>query len=240
MQQLPLGVRLPDRAVFASFLPARNGQAVDHLRQAADARIAGTSWLCGPHGAGKTHLLQAVCAQASSIMSAGYIPLRELGRLGIGVLDGLRQLECLCLDDVDEVVGQLEWERALFGVLREIEESGGRLVAAAEAPPALLRWALPDLGSRFSASAIFQLRVLDEAEQQAALQLRARLRGFELPDETSRWLQRRYPRDMHRLYELLDTLDEAALVAQRRLTVPFIREVLGIVQPDGQGGNSSP
>jgi len=239
MQQLPLGVRLPDRAVFASFLPARNGQAVEHLHRAADARIAGTTWLCGPNGAGKTHLLQAVCAQANSTMSAAYVPLRDLGRLGIGVLDGLRQLECLCLDDVDEVVGQLEWERALFGVLREIEESGGRLGAAAQAPPALLRWALPDLGSRFSASAIFQLRVLDETEQQAALQLRARLRGFELPDETSRWLQRRYPRDMRKLYELLDTLDEAALVAQRRLTVPFIREVLGLVQADGQGGDSS-
>jgi DnaA family protein len=238
MQQLPLGVRLPDRAVFASFLPARNGQAVEHLRLAADARIAGTTWLCGPNGAGKTHLLQAVCAQANTTMSAAYVPLRDLGRLGIGVLDGLRQLECLCLDDVDEVVGQLEWERALFGVLREIEESGGRLVTAAQAPPALLRWELPDLGSRFSASAIFQLRVLDETEQQAALQLRARLRGFELPDETSRWLQRRYPRDMRKLYELLDTLDEAALVAQRRLTVPFIREVLGLVQADGQSGDS--
>ena len=68
--------------------------------------------------------------------------------------------------------------------------------------------------------------MLDEAGQQAALQLRARLRGFELPEETSRWLQRRYPRDMRKLYERLDTLDEAALVAQRRLTVPFIREVL--------------
>jgi DnaA-homolog protein len=237
MQQLPLGVRLPDRAVFASFLTARNEQAVDHLRQAADARISGTSWVCGPRGSGKTHLLQAVCAQASTRMSAGYVPLRELGRLGIGVLDGLRQLECLCLDDVDEVVGQLEWERELFGVLREIEESGGRLVTAAEAPPALLRWSLPDLGSRFAASAIFQLRVLDEEEQQAALQLRARLRGFELPEETSRWLQRRYPRDMHKLYELLDTLDEAALVAQRRLTVPFIREVLGLLQTDGQRGD---
>jgi DnaA-homolog protein len=238
MQQLPLGVRLPDRAVFASFLPARNGQAVEHLHLAADARIAGTTWLCGPNGAGKTHLLQAVCAQANTTMSAAYVPLRDLGRLGIGVLDGLRQLECLCLDDVDEVVGQLEWERALFGVLREIEENGGRLVTAAQTPPALLRWALPDLGSRFSASAIFQLRVLDETEQQAALQLRARLRGFELPDETSRWLQRRYPRDMRKLYELLDTLDEAALVAQRRLTVPFIREVLGVIQADGQSGDS--
>jgi DnaA-homolog protein len=236
MQQLPLGVRLPDRAVFASFLPARNGQAVEHARQVANAELAGTTWLCGPGGAGKTHLLQAVCAQASATMRAGYLPLAELGNLGIGVLEGLRQLECLCLDDVDKVVGQLEWERAIFGVLREIEESGGRhsggrqsggrLVVSAEAPPALLNWALPDLGSRFSASAIFQLRVLDEGEQQAALQLRARLRGFDLPEETSRWLQRRYPRDMRKLYELLDTLDEAALVAQRRLTVPFIREVL--------------
>ncbi|HEY0341284.1 MAG TPA: DnaA regulatory inactivator Hda [Steroidobacteraceae bacterium] len=240
MQQLPLGVRLPDRAVFASFLPARNGQAVEHLRRAADARVAGTTWLAGPRGAGKTHLLQAVCAQASATMTAAYVPLRDLARLGVGVLDGLRQLECLCLDDADEVVGQLDWERALFGVLREIEENGGRLVAAAQSPPALLQWALPDLGSRFSASAIFQLRVLDETEQQAALQLRARLRGFELPDETSRWLQRRYPRDMRKLYELLDTLDEAALIAQRRLTVPFIREVLGLVQTDGQGGDSSP
>jgi DnaA-homolog protein len=229
MQQLPLGVRLPDRAVFASFLPARNAQAVEHLRQVADARAAGTTWLCGPEGAGKTHLLQAVCTEANTRMSAGYVPLRELSKLGVGVLDGLRQLECLCLDDLDEVAGRLEWERELFGVWREIEEHGGRLVTAAQSPPALLQWALPDMGSRFSASAVFQLRVLDEAEQQAALQLRARLRGFELPDETSRWLQRRYPRDMRRLYELLDTLDEAALVAQRRLTVPFIREVLGLL-----------
>jgi DnaA family protein len=68
--------------------------------------------------------------------------------------------------------------------------------------------------------------LLDEREQQEALQLRARLRGFELPEETSRWLQRRFPRNMRALYEILDTLDEAALVAQRRLTVPFIRSVL--------------
>jgi chromosomal replication initiation ATPase DnaA len=31
---------------------------------------------------------------------------------------------------------------------------------------------------------------------------------------------------MRALYEILDTLDEASLVAQRRLTVPFIRSVL--------------
>jgi DnaA family protein len=226
MRQIPLGVRLPDRAVFASFLPARNAQPVEHLRQLADAEPGGLTWLCGPAGAGKTHLLQATCAAAGARLRAGYVPLREVARLGVGVLDGLPQLKCLCLDDIDQVAGQAEWEHALFGLLREIEDGGGRLVLSAQTPPALLDWALADLGSRCAAGAVFQLRVLDELEQRAALQLRARLRGCELPDDTARWLQRRVPRDMGSLYQLLDTLDEAALAAQRRLTIPFIREVL--------------
>jgi DnaA family protein len=230
MRQLPLGVRIPDRAVFATFLPARNVQAVQQLTRLARGHAAGTAWVCGAHGSGKSHLLQAVCVQASETMRAGYFPLRELGAFGVDVLEGLPQLDCLCLDDLDSVIGDSlvsgEWERTLFGILREIEERGARLIAAAATPPALVKWSLPDLGSRMSASSVFQLRALDEAEQQEALKLRAHARGFELPDETARWLLRRFPRDMRTLYELLDTLDEAALVAQRRLTVPFIRTVL--------------
>jgi DnaA family protein len=138
------------------------------------------------------------------------------------------QLPLLCLDDLDRVVGALPWEQALFTLWHDIHEAQGRLLVAAAAPPARLPFALPDLASRLAAVPVFQLRALDEAEQQEALQLRARMRGVELPAEVSRWLQRHFPRDMHRLYALLDTLDEAALVAQRRLTVPFIREVLGL------------
>jgi DnaA family protein len=227
VRQLPLGVRIPDRAVFDSFLPGRNAQAVEHAARVASAQVGGVTWICGPAGAGKTHLLQAVCSRASERGSrAVYLPLGGLASLGVGVLDGLSLLECACIDDIDRVAGELEWERALFGLLREMHEKEARLVVAAQSPPALLGWKLPDLGSRFTAGAIFQLRELDEGEQQRALQLRARLRGFELPDDTSRWLQRRFPRDMRTMCELLDTLDEAALVAQRRLTVPFIRSVL--------------
>jgi len=226
MRQIPLGIRLPDRAVFASFLPARNAQALEHVRRVAQGRTTGLTWLAGPGSSGKTHLLQAVCAAASEHARAGYVPLAQLAPLGVGVLEGLPQLECLCLDDIDRITGHAAWEQGIFGLLRELEEAGGRLVVSAQAPPALVRWALPDLGSRCAAGAVFQLRLLDDDEQHAALELRARLRGLELPEETWHWLQRRFPRDMRTLYELLDTLDEAALSAQRRLTIPFIRDVL--------------
>jgi DnaA family protein len=231
VRQLPLGVRIPDRAVFATFLPARNAEATTHLQRLASSALAGTAWVCGPHGTGKSHLLQAACVQASETMRAAYFPLGQLRTSGAEVLEGAAQLDCLCLDDIDGVIGNLEWEHALFGIFREIDERGARLIVSAGRPPSLLQWALPDLGSRFTAAMVFQLRALDEGEQQEALRLRAHTRGFELPDETSRWLQRRFPRDMRALYELLDTLDEAALVAQRRLTVPFIRSVLREQEP---------
>ncbi len=226
MRQLPLGVRLADRALFESFLPGPNAEALAHARAVARGEAHGATWVCGPPGAGKSHVLQAICAAAGARARAGYLPLAQVAPLGAGMLDGLAQLGCLCVDDLERVVGESEWERALFALLREIEEAGGALVVAAREPPALLNWSLPDLGSRFAAGAVLALRALDEAEQHAALELRARLRGLELPAETWRWLRRRYPRDMRRLYELLDTLDEAALAAQRRLTVPFIRDVL--------------
>jgi DnaA-homolog protein len=226
VRQLPLGVRIPDRALFASFLAGDNAHAVAHLRALAEGTAAGTAWLCGPPGAGKTHLLQAVCVLAAERMSSAYFPLRELAPLGTGALEGLSGLDCLCLDDIDAVSGDPPWERELFGLHRGLEERGGRLIVAARAPPALTHWSLPDLGSRLTAAAVFNLRALDEGQQRRALQLRAELRGLELPEDTARWLQRRFPRDMRTLYELLDTLDEAALAARRRLTVPFIRSVL--------------
>jgi DnaA family protein len=234
MRQLPLGVRLPDRALFASYLPGHNAQAVEHLQRIARAEGAGLTWLCGPPGSGKTHLLQAACSAASEYGRAGYVPLAQMASLGAAVLEGLTQLQLLALDDFEAVAGQREWERGIFALLHGLEDNGGRLILAARSPPKLIPWVLPDLGSRCAAGAVFQLRALAEEEQHAALQLRARLRGLELPEETWQWLRRRLPRDMRTLYEILDTLDEAALTAQRRLTVPFIREVLSERERQGK------
>ena len=226
MRQLPLGIRIPDRAVFATFLPGRDAEAVQHLKALAEGRTSGTAWISGPPAAGKSHLLQATCVLASERLRAGYLPLRELRSFGSGTLEGLGELECLCLDEIDAVAAEPGWARALFALHREVEERGGVLIASAERPPALASWALQDLGSRWTASAVFQLKGLEDSEVLEALKLRASARGLDLPEGTARWLQRRFPRDMRSLYDLLDALDQEALIERRRLTVPFIRSVL--------------
>lgn len=222
MKQLPLSVRLQDRAVFASFLPGANAEAL----AAAQDMAAGNTlslYLHGIAGAGRSHLLQAVCA---AVPGSGYFPLAELRDLGDSVLEGVATLPLLALDDVDAVAGAPDWERRLFNLYNECRAAGTRLLVAAAVPAPDLRLALPDLTSRLTAMPHYALRHLDEAQQRDALQLRAAQRGIELPTETVHYLQRRFARDMGSLNKLLDQLDLASLEEQRRLTLPFIRAVL--------------
>jgi DnaA-homolog protein len=223
MRQLTLGVQLKERATFASFLTARNQEVVTHLKHVAASAPPGATWLAGPHTAGKSHLLQAVCAEVAPGRRAAYLPLETLLPFGPGTLDGAEALDVACYDDIQAIAGLAEWERRLFALWLNAQERHTTLLFAARENPAHAEFGLQDLKSRLASSAIFAVRELNDEEQLQALDLRAQLRGFELPAETARYLQRRFPRDMRTLCEILDTLDDAAFVAQRRLTVPFIR-----------------
>jgi DnaA family protein len=172
-------------------------------------------------------MLQAMCASAhSNGQTAAYLPLREVAQLGGEIVSGYGQFSLVCLDDAEAVAGNASWERALFRLHQELDEQGGRLVLSGAVPPAALPFKLADLASRLNGGVVLTLQLLDEQEQLAALQLRAQLRGFELPEETGQFLLRRLPRTMTALCNFLDELDAASLVAQRRLTVPFVKAVM--------------
>ena len=207
-------------AVFESFWPGQNGEIIAALRTPGAAPL----WLWGSPGSGKTHLLQAVCAAAGE--AAAYFPLTRSIALPPEALSGFEQNRVLCVDDVDAVAGDLAWERALFRLFNEAAELRTRLIFAAASAPRRLAWSLEDWRSRAAACVVYQLRELDDDGRIEALRLRAAQRGLELPYETSEYLLKRMPRDMRSLFEILDQLDEASLIAQRRLTIPFIRDEL--------------
>jgi DnaA-homolog protein len=226
-RQLPLGVRVRDTCVFASFFGGRNQPVVDALLALPRDRAPTCVWLHGAPGTGKTHLLQALCAAAGQADEAAvYFPMLETSHVSAELLSGYGEFALVCVDDAQTIAGRDDWERALFSLHQELDERGGRLVAAGAAPPAGPGFRLRDLASRLNGGLVLTLQPLDEQEQIAALQLRARLRGVELPDEAAQFLLRRLPRNMAALCAFLDELDEASLAAQRRLTLPFVRDVI--------------
>jgi DnaA family protein len=220
VKQLSLGFRLRADAVFASFWPGLNTEIVAALQAPSVAPL----WLWGAHGSGKTHLLQAVCAAAGG--TAAYFPLDRSLTLPPEALAGFERTPVLCVDDADAVAGDMAWERALFRLFNEAAELRTRLIFAAAAPPRQADWALEDWRSRAAACVVYQVRDLDDDGRLEALRLRAAQRGLQLPHETSEYLLKRMPRDLRSLFEILDHLDEASLAAQRRLTIPFIRDAL--------------
>ena len=225
MKQLPLGVRWPDQSTFANFLAGPNRQVVEELRGLRERpRMV---WIWGPAASGKTHLLQAACNEAGAVgRRAAYFPLDPRAGLAAAAIAGCEQLDVVCMDDVDHAAGASEWEGALFSLYNAMLEQQRSLVLGATVPPAGLSWRLADLASRMNAALILALRPLQEREQLAALALHASARGLELPEETAHYLMTRFPRDLRTLCGLLDTLDTASLAAQRRLTVPFIKQVI--------------
>ena len=225
MSQLVLPLRLADHAVFASFLPSGNETLVATLARLADGEVGQGCWLWGAPATGRTHLLQAVCDRAGD--RSVYLPLPLLVDAGPGVLEGLDSRELVCIDDVDTVAGRAAWEIALFNLCNGLQDSGGQMIVASSAAPRESGITLADLESRFSRLPVFQVRALDEQQRVAALQLRAGHRGLELPDDTAAYMIRRSRRDIGSLYALLDKLDLEALRAQRRLTIPFVRDVMG-------------
>jgi DnaA family protein len=224
MEQLPLRMRLRDSARFASFVAGANGQACNALQGVRPAAPFAV-WLWGRAGTGKSHLLQAACAAAGARgEAAAYIDLALAPATGL--LEGCESLALVCLDGLDAVATNALWNAAIFRLYTLMQEGEGRLLVASAAPPASLDFTLPDLRSRLLAADVYQLSELDEAGQCAALQLRAASRGLELSDDAALYLVHRLPRDMHSLLGVLDRLDDASLVAQRRLTVPFLRDAL--------------
>jgi DnaA family protein len=228
LSQLALPLKLQDHAVFESFWSAGNDTLVSYLNELAETGNGPGCWIWGAQATGKTHLLQAVCERTGD--RAIYVPFVHLVAAGPGILDGLSSRQFVCLDDVHLVAGDTDWELALFNLDHRVADAGGILLATASATPRECRFGLADLESRFSLLPAFRLHALDEAERIKALQLRARYRGLDLPDDTANFLLNRSKRDMASLYALLDQLDTAALEAKRRLTIPFVKETLGSVR----------
>jgi DnaA-homolog protein len=224
LSQLALPLQLQDHAVFESFWSAGNDALLAYLLELCDSGAGAGCWIWGAGATGKTHLLQAVCDRTGD--RSVYLPCELLAAAGPEILHDLENRKFICLDDIDTIAGEAEWERSLFELCNKMLDSDGLLLVTAGSTARECGFELKDLESRFSRLPPFHVEPLADAERARALQLRANLRGLDLPVETANYLLSRSKRDMASLYALLDKLDLESMKAKRKLTIPFVRSVM--------------
>jgi DnaA family protein len=227
--QLPLNLKLRDDAIFDNFFIGGNAQLVETLKKFALKQSEQFIYCYGDEGVGRTHLLQSCCHvknEKNAENNIFYVSLKNYLDFSPVIFEDLENQVGVCIDDVDAIVGNCEWEEALFHFYNRARENNTRLLVSAQKPPQQLQCELKDLQSRLSWGLVLEIKNLNDFEKIQALQMRAAMRGLILSDEVSHYLIHHYSRNMRDLFAALEKLDHASLAAKRKLTIPFIKSIM--------------
>jgi len=123
--QLSLPVYLPDDETFNSYYPAAgNDELIQKLRANAEGHGEAAIYVWGPVKSGRTHLMHAACAHANELdRRSFYLPLGIHASISTALLEGLEQLDLICIDDVDDIAGHPVWEEAIFDLYNRVAEN---------------------------------------------------------------------------------------------------------------------
>lgn len=228
-KQLSLAIKLNDEATLDDFNWKNNELLQQQLTKILTLQEDKILYLWGIKGSGKSHVLQACCQAVNLKQSAIYLPLTLLKEWGPQAIEGLEDQSLICIDDIDAIAGDPFWEEALFHLYNRIKDKEHSvLIISGTQTPLNSSIQLPDLRSRLSWGLVIQLHELDDDEKINTLKLHALKRGFDLPESVGHFLINRCSRNMHDLHQLLNRLDDASLQAHRKITIPFVKEILKI------------
>ena len=231
-RQLTLGVTLDAQQQLSNFCFTGAPALVSTLDQLLLSEQADSVYVFGAQALGKSHVLQGCVLQAQEMgQQALYVSCKELMKIpphqARECLIGVENNALVCVDDIDHLIAHTHWAQAWFHLYNRLIEQGNHLVMSATLNPRIIDCALNDLRSRLQLANVFQLGALDELASGNLLQAKARQKGLQLTNEQVAYIFSRSPRGLANLLAVLDLLDAASWHEKRRITIPFIKQVMG-------------
>ncbi len=225
-KQLPLEFEFQSNQSFNTFYPGNNAEVINHL-QHFFSHDEQQIFLWGETGTGKTHLLQAACQESiQHNKTCFYFSFDGKQLPDTEMLIGLESFDVVCFDNIEKIVGNTDWEHAFFNFFNLHRDNNKQLILAANCPPKYLTIQLPDLKTRMSWGLTLKIIPLSDEQQLDALIYKANDLGFEIPVNVGKFLMSHYARDLPSIWVLLDRINHATLAAKRKLTIPFLKQIM--------------
>jgi DnaA-homolog protein len=226
-KQVPLHFEFRANQTFDDFFTGCNLEIISHLQKSIAGNGERQIFLWGQSGLGKSHLLQACCHQAQNQqLSSFYFALSRSELPDPGLLKGLYSFDVVCFDDIEHIAGNETWELAFFNFFNLHRDQDHTLILSASCQPNEIAIQLPDLKTRLNWGLTLKMQPLCDDDKITALIFKAGQMGFEISPQAGRFLLTHYDRDWSSLWALLKKLDQASLAAKRKLTVPFLKQIL--------------
>lgn len=184
-------------------------------------------FIYGARESGKTFLLQAMCNfYNSNKKSSLYIPLKNALDYGVDIFEALEELDLICLDGIEEIITEIEWEKAIFNLINKSLLSGSRLILTSSKDLNSLNFVLPDLESRIRKIQSFELMPIEDKDIFDALIYISKLTSINLGDKEAKYLVTYSNRNITNLVHILESLDQLSMEMKRKITIPLIKEVI--------------
>ncbi|GAC14540.1 DnaA regulatory inactivator Hda [Aliiglaciecola lipolytica] len=233
-KQISLDVDLPDEQTFESLVVGSNSLVYQHCRllltQGDASDLPFLTYISGATATGKSHLLVALSHEAAQQnISHFYLALDQALSYPHTILEGMENIQLLCIDNLQYIQNSPEWQRALFDLINRIHETQlCKLVISCDRGPKQVQFALADLVSRLAWGISFSLSTLNDEDALKALHIKAKQRGISISNESLQFLISHAKRDMHSLVAALDELQLKGVEEKRRISIPFIKQVLDL------------
>lgn len=225
--QLPLQFEFQSNQSFKSFFPGNNTEIINHLQEFLAKKNEQQIYIWGDVGHGKSHLLKACCLAANEHHKTSfYLTFNSTKPPNPAILEGLENMAIVCLDNIEQIAGNTDWEQALFNFYNLHRDNNNQLLLTSSCPPKYLPFQLPDLKTRMSWGLTLKLQPLNDEQIINALNHKAHFMGFTIPDNVGRFLLSHYERDLPALWLILNKIDHATLAAKRKLTIPFLKQIM--------------
>ena len=230
-KQLIFPFQINQKASFDSFFCSPDNQnLMTRLADIAISQDANEIIIHGEKGSGKSFLMQAICNElSSSEKKFAFIPMKKAFNMGVEIFQNLGSLDTVCIDDLQLILANQEWETALFNLINECQQSNCSLILSlGGTQPVEESIVLPDLLSRIKRMEFIVLHaVQDELFNEAIVfvtqQLEIKIENAELE-----FLLKHQTRKFSLLVENIIALDKQAASLKRKITIPLIKETLNI------------
>lgn len=230
MRQLQLDIEPQLDARISDFSGPSWGHVVDGVRQ-LHAGLMSRFYIYGGAGAGKSHLLSAICDSYLEIgKSAIQVSLLELLDAPTEAITALDRYDLVALDDIEAISGVPHWQRAVFHLINYNNEGGGQLVFSSRYAPIELKLELPDLQSRLTQAV--SVRVPNGslyADRQALVVSVLSRRGIQIDPQIVDYLLLYGPHQTSVLLQTLEQLIQLLKGEKTKLSNVTLRQIYALI-----------
>ena len=225
-RQLALQIQINERASLNNFFVSKkNNKTIQILKNILLGSDKGVQIFIDDLGSnGKSYLLQGICNDFSnSNNSSIYIPMQEAINLDPSILEGVSELNLICIDDIDLISKRREWEIALFNLINECYEKECFLLLSGSINKLE---AIPDLVSRIKKMETLRLEAINDDELLEATKAISKNLNIEISDKNMNYLINNSKRDIKTIFRTLSQLEKESLERKKSIGLNLIKEVI--------------